>query len=599
MSLRIPLPLRAAVLLIALASTGCGGGSTTTTPTRPAAAPPVVVPKKTVRSAKTIPSPFRFESLDKTSGIDFVQVSGMDDQKYFASANGSGAAIFDYDGDGKMDLYFATCNMLPLGPNPKASNKLFRNLGNNTFQDVTEKAGVGFRGFNHGIIAFDADNDGDTDLFLCNYGYNVFYLNTGDGTFKDVSGPAGVHVPNWSSSGAAIDYDNDGDLDLYVSNYGSFDITTDGKQWCGNETKKVRQYCSPSSIKTVRHILYRNDGLKDGVPQFTDTTEKAGVGRADGHGFGVVAADLNGDGKIDLFVANDQTPSFTFYNNGDGTFTDYTTESGAAVNDNGKDQAGMGVDAEDADGDGLPDLIRTNFNNEPTSFYQNQGKGLFLEQSAFVGLAGPSMPFVKWGCALADFDNDGHPDIFVSNGHVDDNYHLLDDDTQPYKQPPLMFRHDGKKAFQACDSASGEYFATGHVGRGAAFGDLDDDGRMDIVVNHKDDAPGVLLNKTPNGNHWIRLNLRGTKTNRDAIGARVEITLGDRTIVRQKKGGGSMESTNDPRLLIGVGDAQTISKIVVKWPSGMPDTVLENVKVDQTLNIVEGEASKPVAILEN
>lgn len=591
------------VMLGPLVWAGCGGSTTQAPPAKPATPPlktTATSKKSTPRATKTVPSPFRFESIGKESGIDFVQVSGMDEQKFFPSANGSGAAIFDYDGDGKMDLYFATCNTLPLAKTPKMSNRLYKNLGNGKFQDVTEKSGVGFRGFNHGIIAFDADNDGDTDLLLCNYGFNVFYLNNGNGTFRDESEKAGVHVSNWSSSGAAIDYDNDGDLDVYVSNYGSFALDKEGKEHdCGNKEKHIRQYCSPSSIKTVKHILYRNDGLVNGVPHFTDVTKEAGIDRADGHGFGVVAADLDGDGKIDLFVANDQTPSFTFLNKGDGTFTDFTTESGLAVNDNGKDQAGMGADAEDADGDGMPDVIRTNFNNEPTSFYQNQGKGLFLEQSAFVGLAGPSMPYVKWGCSLSDFDNDGFLDVFVSNGHVDDNYHLLGDDTQPYKQPPLMFRHDGVKGFQACDTKSGEYFATGHVGRGAAFGDLDDDGRMDIVVNHKDDAPGVLLNKTPSENHWIRLKLQGTKTNRDAIGARVEITVNGRTIVRQKKGGGSMESTNDPRLLIGLGKAETIESIVVKWPSGGPDSVLKNVKVDQTLPIVESkDATKPIARTE-
>ena len=575
----------AAILLASLlALPGCGGSNGGAV-SPPKAAPSTV--KAVAPKSKVVPSPFRFEQLDASSGIDFAQVSGMTEARHFPSANGSGAAILDYDNDGLMDLYFATCNPLPLGPNPKASNKLYKNLGGGKFRDVTAEAKVGFRGFCHGVIAADLDNDGDTDMLLCNLGANVLYLNNGDGTFRDVSKEAGVSLPNWSSGGAVLDYDNDGNLDLYVTNYGSWDIAADGENYCGDKKLKVRQYCSPDTIKTVRHILYRNDGLKDGVPHFTDATSKAGIARDDGHGFGAVAADLNGDGKIDLFVANDQNPSFIFYNKGNGTFEDATGWCGAAFDKDGHKQAGMGVEAEDVDGDGLPDLIRTNFRNEPISYYQNQGKGLFIEQSAFVGLSAPAMPWVKWGCALTDFDNDGDLDIFVTNGHVDDNFALRDDDNQPYEEPALLFVNQGGASFGSCAPGSGPYFEVGHVGRGAAFGDLDDNGLMDIVVNHKDAAPGVLLNRSPGGNHWVRLVLKGTRSNRDAIGAKVRVIIKDKTIHRQKKGGGSMESTNDPRLLIGVGDATTIDKIIVSWPSGGPDSVLENVKVDQSISIAE------------
>jgi hypothetical protein len=583
---------------------GCSGTTTPLTPatTATSAAKPAAKTPSASKAVKTIASPFRFETLDnKTAGIDFVHESGMTEEKYFASANGSGVAIIDYDGDGKMDLYFATCNELPLAAAPKESNKLYKNMGNGKFKDVTAEAKVDYKGFCHGVIAADFDSDGDTDMLLCNYGANVLYLNNGDGTFKDVTKEAGVATPNWSSGGAALDYDNDGDLDIYVANYGLFDIKTNGKQWCGDHKKGVRQYCSPATITTVRHILYRNDGVKNGVPHFTDQIVEVGIGRdfdkGYGHGFGVVAMDLNDDGKIDLYVANDQNPAFVFYNKGNGKFEDATEISGAGFDDNGKAQSGMGADAEDADGDGLPDIIRTNFREETTSYYQNQGKGLFLEQSAFVGIAAPSMPWVKWGCALADFDNDGYPDIFVTNGHVDDNYYLVGKD-EPYKQPPLFFANRAGKSFETCDNRSGPYFASDHVGRGAAFGDLDDDGRLEIIINHKDDAPAILMNRTPGGNHWIRLILKGTKSNRDAIGAKVEVSVGDKKISRQRKGGGSMEATNDPRLLIGVGSATIIDKIVVKWPSGSPDTVLEKVKVDSSINVEEGVVAKPVARAE-
>ncbi len=545
-------------------------------------------------------SPFRFDLQGKDAGIGFVHESGMTADRHFPTANGSGVAMLDYNGDGLLDLYFASCNLLPLAPSPKGSNRLYKNLGGNRYEDVTDTSGAGFRGFCHGVIAGDLDNDGDTDLILCNYGPNTLLVNQGDGTFKDGSKDSGLAVPNWSSGGAVLDYDNDGDLDVYISNYGSWDIETDGKNWCGNKEKNIRQYCSPTTIKTVRHMLYRNDGLKDGGPHFTDVTVEAGVSRDTagvdgksgyGHGFGVVSADLNGDGKTDLYVANDQNPAFVFLNKGDGTFEDATEKSGAAYDENGKTQSGMGVDAEDYNGDGLMDLVRTNFREETTSVYENQGGAGFLEQSAYLGVAAASLPWVKWGCSFQDFDNDGWPDLFVTNGHVDDNLHLVGITNQPSEQPPSLFLSNQGKKFANVSKGSGAYFDTGHVGRGASFGDLDNDGRVDIVVNHKGGAPAVLMNRSEGTGHWIQFKLQGTKSNRDAVGARVEIQTGDRLkpIVRQKKGGGSMESTNDPRILVGVGKAATLPRVVINWPSGGPDSVLESVPVDQTISVEEGK----------
>ncbi len=488
-----------------------------------------------------------------------------------------------------MDLYFASCNTLPLAPKPKASNRLYRNLGDGKYLDVTDAAGVGFRGFCHGIIAGDLDNDGDTDLILCNYGANVLYLNNGDGTFKDVSQEAGISAPNWSSGGALLDFDNDGDLDVYIANYGKWDIAVEGKTWCGDNEKKYRRYCSPRTITPVAHLFYRNDGVKDGALRFTEVSKSVGLTRADGRGFGVVAADLNGDGKIDLHVANDQCSSFVYYNNGDGTFRDESAASGAAFDINGNLQSGMGVDACDYDGDGLVDLIRSNFRDETTSVYQNQGNGLFLEQSAFLGVASEAMPYVKWGCGLVDFDNDGWPDLFVTNGHVDDNLEQLGIMNQPARELPTIMKNEKGQKFTPASPGAGAYFEEGHVGRGVAFGDLDDDGRPDIVVNHKDDSPGILMNRTSPSGHWIRLILRGTRSNRDSIGAKIEVTADGRTIHRQKNGGGSLESTNDPRVLIGVGDAKSV-KLVIHWPSGSPDTVIEDAAVDRTISVTESEA---------
>ncbi len=583
-----------------------------------------------VMSKQTESSPFRFEEIAKRAGLDFVHFSGMVEEKHFPTANGSGVAVFDYDKDGLLDIYFATATLLPLGTAVKGPNRLYKNLGNGRFKDVTEASGLGYRGFCHGIIAGDIDNDGDPDVFLCNYGSDVLYLNNGDGTFKDISKSAGIDAPDWSSGGAMLDYDNDGFLDIYVSNYGIWRYPED-HQRVGDEKKKVWLYSSPRAIKTTRHFFYRNNGnltftnVFDRVitaeEEVEDLATKAKVKkrvpkiRDDGHGFGVVAADLNDDGLIDLYVANDMNPNFLFLNRGDGTFDDATELSGAAYDMNGQAQSGMGVDAEDVDGDGLPELFVTNFANEYNTLYQNMGKGFFYDNTAFFGLASDSMPWVGWGCALADFDNDGWPDCFVADGHVNNNRKLLDQPVD-YEEIPLLFRNFGGKRFRLSTKDVGPYFDTKHVARGAVIGDIDNDGDIDIVVNHKDGEPALLRNDTKSKNHWIRFTLQGTRSNRDAIGAKIQVTTAEpsthrevsrakdgseavkevtkpeRTIYRQRKGGCSLEGTNDPRVLIGVGPVDEVKKVVIRWPSGIV-TTRENLKVDREYQIVEPKDGVP------
>jgi hypothetical protein len=545
------------------------------------------LPEKIVLTRQDQSSPFRFAEIARESGIDFVHFSGMTEEKHFPTANGSGVAVFDYDNDGKLDLYFATATLLPLGTARKGPNRLYKNLGDNKFRDVTGSSGLGFAGYCHGIVVGDIDNDGDQDVFLCNFGPNVLYLNNGDGTFQDIGKAAGIDRPGWSSGGAFLDYDNDGDLDLYVANYGEW-IYPQDDVFCGDREKHVRLYCSPRSIRTVKHFLYRNNGDRT----FTDVADAAGVGRGDGHGFAAVSADLNGDGRIDLYVANDMNPNFLFLNKGDGTFEDATESSGAAFDEKGQAQSGMGVDAEDVDGDGRPDLFVTNFANEYNTLYQDLGEGIFNDVTPYFGLASDTVPFVGWGTALADLDNDGWPDNFVANGHVDDNRRLLDQPVD-YEEPPLLFHNTLTRSgdretrrFRLATRDAGPYFDSKHVGRGAAFGDIDDDGDIDIVVNHKDGPPALLRNDSKNENRWLRLELQGTLSNRDAIGARVEVVAGGRTIVRQRKGGYSVLSSNDPRLLIGIGTADEVESLTVRWPSGAVSK-REHVKAGQTCQIVE------------
>lgn len=530
-------------------------------------------------------APFRFSEVARESGIDFVHSSGMTDQKYVPTAYGSGVAIFDHDNDGKLDLYFANGTFLPVGSKPTGPNRLYKNLGGGKFRDATQTSGLGFEGYCHGILTADIDNDGDQDVFLCNYGANALFLNRGDGTFQDISEAAGIDKPNWTTSGAFLDYDRDGDLDLYLANYGDWVIPRDDV-FCGNKSKNVRTYCYPKWIRPTRHTLFRNDGNHT----FSDVTDRAGIGRTDGHGFGVVAADLNDDGLTDLFVANDNDPNFTFLNRGDGTFEDVTLTSGAALTEQGRAMAGMGVDAEDVDGDGLPELFVTNYSGEYDVLYQNLGGGTFMDVTTLKGMGLVSVPWVGWGCALADFDGDGWPDCFVANAHVDDNIGLLGP-ASPYAQPALLYHNLAGKEFRPIEHGAGSYFESHHLGHGAAFGDLDDDGDIDIVVNHKDGPPALLRNDSPAGNRWIRIELVGTTSNRDAIGSVVEVVAGDRTIRRQRKGGSSLMSSHDPRILIGLGTPKAVARLTVRWPSGVT-SVLENLETNRSHRIVEPDSRK-------
>jgi hypothetical protein len=524
-------------------------------------------------------SAIRFKDVTDQTGIRFIHDSGINAQKYFPTNLGSGVAMLDYDGDGLLDLYFASQRNLPLdAPNRSKGNRLYRNRGGFRFEDVTERAGVGYNGFCHGVAVGDLDNNGHPDLYLANYGGNVLYLNNGDGTFHEVAGAGGAGCGPWSSGAAFLDYDGDGLLDLYVSCYAEW--TDHGENpFCGDAKRGIRVFCSPFSLTPRRHFLFKGRG--DGT--FVETTASAGVLRKDGRGLGVVAADVNGDGRTDLYVANDGCPKFLFLNRGDGTFEDLTETSGAATDEAGQVQGSMGVDIQDVDGDGRPELFVTNFRGQYNSLYQNHDGRNFQEISARAGIIAGSRSYVGWGCALADFDNDGLPDIFVVNGEVDDNLRALGQEID-YAQPTVVLRNVGRLRFERVLDP-GPFFAVNRVGRGAAFGDLDNDGDIDVVISVMDNRPAILSNESEGGN-WVRVELIATRSNRSAIGATVEVHAEGKVFQRQRKGGDSYLSANDPRLLLGLGAVQAIDRIEVRWPSGARST-LKRPALNQTHRIVE------------
>lgn len=529
----------------------------------------------------TIDSPIKFMEVAKSWGIDFRHVSGMTSEKIVPTANGSGVAVIDYNNDGLMDLYFAQSSPIPVNPKAENTGKLFRNNGVGQFQDVTIESGLGLiTYFTHGAIAADIDNDGDTDLYLCNFGKNVLFMNNG-GHFTDISTTSGTDYDGWSSSAAFLDYDGDGLLDLYVSTYGDWKYPQDN-QFCGDLKKNIRLYCDPKEIRPAPDILFKNLGSG----KFVDVSAKAGINRADGHGFGVIAADFNQDNLTDIYVANDQDLNFLFINRGNGTFEDLTATSGAALDGRGHAQAGMGVDAEDLNADGFPEIIVTNFANESNTLYRNLGQGLFMDVSASWGIISASLPHVGWGTTLSDFDMDGWPDLYVANGHLDENRHLLGENVKQ-EQPALLFHNHNGHRFENISSKSGSYFASDHVGRGITWGDLDNDGDLDLVISHKDKFAAVLRNDSPhNGKHWLRLKLVGTKSNRDAIGARVEIEVDGHKITRMRKGGCGLMSTHDPRLIIGLGATEIVRSLKVYWPSSKISQ-LSQVETDQDLVLIE------------
>jgi hypothetical protein len=517
-----------------------------------------------------------FDVVTTAAGIDFVHQSGASADKHMVETMGSGAAWLDYDNDGFQDLFLV--NGAPGSP-----NALYRNNRDGTFTDVTGRAGVAGTAngtaFKAGIAVGDVDNDGDLDLYVTALGPNTLYRNNGNGTFTDVTASARVAggVREWSTSAGFFDADRDGDLDLYVVNY--VDVR-DENPYCGLKREGYRIYCSPTLFDGVADRLFRNDGT--GV--FTDVSAAAGIANPAGKGLGVAFCDVDGDRRTDIYVANDMVRNFLYRNNGDGTFVDIAYRAGVGFDPNGRPQAGMGTDCADVNSDGLPDIVVTNYADELNSLYLNRGGGLFDDASSTGDLRSSFRP-LGFGVRLFDIDNDGDRDLYVVNGHVVDNISLYEPGAT-YRQRDELYENVGNGVFRDVSDRGGPALQLVHVGRGLATADYDNDGDLDAVVTNVGEPPVLLRNRGVPGRSWLVARLHGRGSNRNGLGARVEIHAGGRTQVAEVTNVSSYQSASDIRLHVGLGLARSIDRLVVHWPSGAQQ-ILQNVAVDRILDVRE------------
>jgi hypothetical protein len=544
-----------------------------------------------------------FKDVTEETGLRFQHYNGMTGKFYLPEIMGSGAALFDFDNDGDLDVFIVQGSVLE--PGGKAGDTLFPWRGSESprgrlfrndlvigedgrrilkFTDVTEKSGIVATGYGMGAAVGDINNDGRPDLYLTNLGHNQMYLNKGDGTFVDVTKPTGTDDERWSTSAAFLDYDRDGWLDLMVLNYADFSVTRNPTCYAATT---ARDYCTPKVFRAPGNRLFHNKG--DGT--FADVTVSAGIDKEFGHGLGVITADFDSDGWLDMYVANDGDPNQLWINQKNGTFKNEALLAGAAVNRDGKAEAGMGVDAGDFDANGTEDIFVTHLMDETNTLYTNLGKALFEDRTREAGLGMPGTRFTGFGTLFFDYDNDGWLDLLVANGAVQLLPELMrKGDPFPLGQPNQLFHNTGKGTF--VETSPGETFQLLEVSRGAAFGDLDNDGDIDVLITNNNGPARLLLNQIGNRNHWLGLRLIGKDIKRDMLGAQVEIVISkDRTLWRRVRTDGSYLSANDPRVVAGLGDAVKVEAVRVRWPSGTVDE-WKDPRVDQYTALKEGASPR-------
>jgi hypothetical protein len=528
-----------------------------------------------------------FVDIAEKVGITLMNICGGAQKDYIVEANGNGAAFLDYDNDGEVDVLIVNGSTIEhhnKGGDPMVA--LYRNVGGH-FVDVTDSAHLRKNGWGVGSCIADYNNDGFPDVYITAYGPNVLFRNNGDGTFTDLTASAGVGDARWGTGCAFGDYDRDGSVDLYVANYVSFDEKIVRPRGANDLCRYMGAdvFCGPVGLPGQPDVLYHNNG--DGT--FTDVTAKAGIRDPNYYGFGVIFSDLDNDGWPDIYVANDSQPNLLFRNNRNGTFSEAGLSSGAALNEAGRAQSGMGVAVGDYDGNGLPDIFVTNFARDTNTLYKNLGNMFFVDSTVSAGLGEISLPYLGWGASLADFDNDGRPDIFVANGQVYPQVDRLNVG-QKYFQRKELYRNLGNGKFEEIGRASPD-FMIGKSSRGAAVADSDDDGDLDILVININDRPSFYRNDGGNRNHWVGFHLEGTRSNRSAIGARVEIEAGGRRQVSYVLSGGSYLSQNDLRVHFGLGDDARVDRVRIRWPNGNSEE-RGPVEADRVIMIKEAKAAQ-------
>lgn len=530
----------------------------------------------------------QFQDIAAKAGLTAPNVSGPErDKQYIIETIGSGVALFDYDNDGWLDVFIV--NGATLAPPPKGqepTSHLYRNNRDGTFADVTQPAGLARAGWGQGACVGDYDNDGDTDLFVTYWGQNALWRNNGNGTFTDVAETVGLKqtTTRWGTGCSFLDYDKDGDLDLFVANYIDLDLAKTPARGSNDfcSWKGLPVVCGPRGLPAGTNLLYRNDGKGN----FTDVSETSGIAKVKGrYGFTSLVSDYDNDGWPDIYLACDSTPNILFHNEGNGRFTDIGLLSGTAVNEDGQEQAGMGVAAGDYDRDGLIDMVKTNFADDTPTLYRNDGKNLFTDVT-YPARLGVNTRFLGWGAGFLDFDNDGWKDIFMVNGHVYPEVDSLNSNS-PFKQERVLFWNLRDKTFYDISESAGAGVLDRRASRGAAFGDLDNDGSVEVVVNNINDLPSLLKNSGERQN-WTLLQLVGTKSNRSGIGARVTITADGAKQMDEVRSGGSFLSQNDLRLHFGLGKATLIERVDVVWPNGRRE-FFARLKANRVIMLEEGK----------